>query len=192
MSFVIPELIQYFFLQMVLNRVTGILKIFSRCKFLVHHQLGFSLGSSKSKIQVENKNHDSRLSKSHLSFTNKSIVGDDSVTRDEVELLMSDLGVFCHSGGEKLPEVLNSTYLFNMFEEEQPTLAEVKEAFDVFDENKDGFIDARELQRVLSALGLKERSDMEDCKKMIGAFDENADGRIDFNEFVKFMESTCC
>lgn len=144
-----------------------------------------------SKIQVEKENRDPKLSRSHLSLTNKSIVGDDSVRRDEVELLMADLGVFCHSGGEKLPELLNSTDLFNIFEEEQPRLDEVKQAFDVFDENRDGFIDARELHRVLSALGLKETVEMEDCRKMIGAFDENADGRIDFNEFVKFMENTC-
>jgi calmodulin len=62
----------------------------------------------------------------------------------------------------------------------------------VFDENKDGFIDAKELQRVLSALGLKDRAAMDDCKKMIRVFDENDDGRIDFDEFVKFMEGTFC
>ncbi|KAL4577271.1 hypothetical protein LXL04_013376 [Taraxacum kok-saghyz] len=192
MSFVMPELIQYFFLQMVLDRVTGILKFFSKCKFVVHNQLGFSLEPSMSKIQVEKETHDPKLSRSQLSVTSKSIVGDDSVRGDEAELLMANLGIFCHSGSEKLPELLNSNDLVNIFEEEQPRLDEVKEAFDVFDENKDGFIDARELQRVLSALGLKERADMEDCKKMIGAFDENADGRIDFNEFVKFMENTFC
>ncbi|XP_023771379.1 probable calcium-binding protein CML46 [Lactuca sativa] len=192
MSFVIPELVQYFFLQSFLNRGTRILKFFSRCKFVVHHQLGFSPEPYMSNIQVEKENHDPNLSRSHLSFTNKRISGDESVRRDELELLMANLGFFCLSGGEKLPESLNSTDLLNIFEEEQPRLDEVKEAFDIFDENKDGFIDARELQRVLSALGVMEGADMEDCRKMIGAFDENADGRIDFNEFVKFMENTCC
>ncbi|KAI3808664.1 hypothetical protein L1987_24621 [Smallanthus sonchifolius] len=176
MSFMIVELIQYFFLQLVLTRVTGILKLFSRSKFSDHR---FSFQYSK--IPVEKTTHDSRLSKSHL-----FVMGDD------LELLMADLGVSCHPGGEKLPEVLNSTYIYNVFEAEQPRLGEVKEAFDVFDENKDGFIDAGELQRVLSVMGLKERVEVEDCRKMIGAFDENADGRIDFNEFVKFMENTFC
>ncbi|KAL8266309.1 hypothetical protein R6Q59_003653 [Mikania micrantha] len=50
---------------------------------------------------------------------------------------------------------------------------------------KDGFIDARELQRVLSALGLKDEAAIDDCKKMI---DDDNDGRIDFDEFTKFME----
>ncbi|KAL0431721.1 UNVERIFIED_CONTAM: putative calcium-binding protein CML46 [Sesamum radiatum] len=75
---------------------------------------------------------------------------------------------------------------------ENPNLEEVKEAFDVFDSNRDGFIDAEELQKVLCALGLKEGSEMENCRRMIGLFDENGDGRIDFDEFVKFMESSLC
>ena len=79
-----------------------------------------------------------------------------------------------------------------MFEDQEPSLEEVKQAFDVFDENKDGFIDARELQRVLYILGLKEARELENCKKMIRNFDENQDGRIDFNEFVKIMENSFC
>ncbi|KAI3747277.1 hypothetical protein L6452_09731 [Arctium lappa] len=103
-------------------------------------------------------------------------------------------GGFGHPEDEKLPEVLTYTDLFNIFEdifkEEQPRLDELEEAFDVFDENKDGFIDARELQRALFALEMKEIADIQDCKKMIRAFDDNTDGRIDFNEFVKLMETT--
>ncbi|OMO82509.1 Calcium-binding EF-hand [Corchorus olitorius] len=78
-----------------------------------------------------------------------------------------------------------------IFEEEEPSLEEIKEAFDVFDENKDGFIDATELQRVLRCLGIKGKLvKLEDCSRMIKIADEDEDGRIDFNEFVKFME-TC-
>ncbi|KAK1440805.1 hypothetical protein QVD17_06637 [Tagetes erecta] len=178
MSFLIIESIQYFFLLLVLNRVARILKYFSsRSNFYVH--------------KVENTTHDSRLSNSHILFT-KTIVNDESVLRDDLELLMADLGVSSHPGGEKLPKVMNSTYIFNIFEAEQPRLDEVKQAFDVFDENKDGFIDARELQRVLCVMGLKERSEIEDCRTMIRAFDQNADGRIDFDEFVKLMENGFC
>ncbi|KAJ9541266.1 hypothetical protein OSB04_027772 [Centaurea solstitialis] len=106
-----------------------------------------------------------------------------------------DLGSFGHPEDEKLPEVLTFTDLFNIFEdifeEEQPRLDELEEAFDAFDENKDGFIDARELQRALFSLEMKKITDIEDCKRMIQAFDENIDGMIDFNEFVKLMETTC-
>ncbi|KAL0350878.1 UNVERIFIED_CONTAM: putative calcium-binding protein CML46 [Sesamum radiatum] len=121
-------------------------------------------------------------------------VDDQCVRRGEVEMILRSLGMLWHDGdqaGAKLiPARLDANDLINMFEERTPSLDEVKEAFDVFDSNRDGFIDAKELQKVLSALGLKEGSEMESCRRMIGAFDENGDGRIDFDEFVKFMENS--
>ncbi|KAL0461622.1 UNVERIFIED_CONTAM: putative calcium-binding protein CML46 [Sesamum latifolium] len=116
---------------------------------------------------------------------------DQSVSRGEVEIVLRSLGV-CNSYEAKVPARLDADDLFNLFEVENPNMEEVKEAFDVFDSNRDGFIDAEELQKVLCALGLKEGSEMENCRRMIGLFDENGDGRIDFDEFVKFMESSLC
>ncbi|XP_010426191.1 PREDICTED: probable calcium-binding protein CML47 [Camelina sativa] len=65
----------------------------------------------------------------------------------------------------------------------------VKEAFRLFDENQDGFIDENELKHVLSLLGYNECTKME-CRKMIKVFDENGDGNIDFYEFVKLIEKS--
>ncbi|KAL8248748.1 hypothetical protein R6Q59_005616 [Mikania micrantha] len=150
---------------------------------IIYIKLGFLLDDSK--IQVEKKNNqDSKLSKRSPSFNYRSI------QRDEVEIVMGNLGIVCNNKDESFPKSLSCKYLLNMFDEEQPRLDEVKEAFDVFDENKDGYIDARELLRVLSALGLMGNVDMDDCKKMIRVFDNNSDDRIDFDEFVKFMEGT--
>nr|AZL94063.1 calmodulin-like protein 47 [Carica papaya] len=73
-----------------------------------------------------------------------------------------------------------------LFEEEEPSWTELREAFDVFDENKDGFIDGSELRKVLSVLGFREASEAE-CRKMIRAFDEDKDERIDFFEFVRII-----
>ena len=73
--------------------------------------------------------------------------------------------------------------------DEEVSMEEVREAFEVFDENKDGFIDAREVQRVLRALGSMEAS-VKDCKAMIKAFDKDGDEKIDFKEFVKIMEES--
>ncbi|XP_026378283.1 probable calcium-binding protein CML45 [Papaver somniferum] len=85
---------------------------------------------------------------------------------------------------------LNSVEFSNLFDEDEPSLTELKKAFDLFDQNKDGFIDERELQDVLFKLGFKEGHDIKECKRMIRVFDDNRDGRIDFNEFVKCMEKS--
>ncbi|KAL6960780.1 hypothetical protein U1Q18_038543 [Sarracenia purpurea var. burkii] len=119
---------------------------------------------------------------------------DPHLRREDVETVMERLGILCRpeANDEKLGERLGSDEISNLFGEKEPSLEEVKEAFDVFDENKDGFIDAQELQRILCGLGFKDELEMKNCKRMINAFDDNGDGRIDFGEFVKLMESTFC
>lgn len=113
-----------------------------------------------------------------------------SVCRHDMEMVLRSLGMV--SSGEKeavtLPSRFDSDEMFAMFEERNPGLDEVREAFQVFDKNRDGFIDAKDLQKVLSGLGLKQG--FENCRRMIGVFDENEDGRLDFQDFVKFMENS--
>lgn len=141
-----------------------------------------------SKVSDE-KNLDSELSQLPQLYEKKD---DGSLSREDGKTVMGNLGIFCSSECEDLPESFCSNELSGLFDEKEPSLEEVKQAFDVFDENKDGFIDARELQRVLCILGLKEGSKIEDCQRMIRTFDENRDGRIEFFEFVKFMEASFC
>ncbi|CAN1217005.1 Probable calcium-binding protein CML28 [Linum perenne] len=66
---------------------------------------------------------------------------------------------------------------------------ELKEAFDVFDRNKDGLITVEELGWVLSSLGLKEGKRIEDCKEMIRRVDVDGDGMVNFDEFKMMMRS---
>ncbi|KAL4303514.1 hypothetical protein GQ457_10G003930 [Hibiscus cannabinus] len=66
---------------------------------------------------------------------------------------------------------------------------ELKEAFDVFDKDKDGLISSEELGSVLCSLGLKEGNEMEDCKAMIRRVDMDGDGMVNFDEFKKMMRS---
>ena len=80
--------------------------------------------------------------------------------------------------------------ILRIFDDDEVCLEEVKEAFDVYDENRDGFIDVTELQRVLCILGLEKGSKMDECREMIANFDENGDGLIDFSEFVKLMDDS--
>ncbi|XP_060668384.1 calmodulin-like protein 3 isoform X1 [Ziziphus jujuba] len=73
-------------------------------------------------------------------------------------------------------------------EEEEEEGEELKEAFDVFDKDKDGLISVEELGLVLCSLGLKEGNKIEDCKEMIKKVDMDGDGMVNFDEFKKMMK----
>ncbi|KAK1289568.1 putative calcium-binding protein CML45 [Acorus calamus] len=98
--------------------------------------------------------------------------GELRLRRAEVEEVMERLGFACDdSEGETstFGEILESKDLSTMFEEEEPSLEEVREAFGVFDDDKDGFIGAGDLKRVLTRLGFVEEVKMEACEEMIEA-----------------------
>ncbi|KAL0355161.1 UNVERIFIED_CONTAM: Calcium-binding allergen Ole e 8 [Sesamum radiatum] len=62
---------------------------------------------------------------------------------------------------------------------------ELREAFELYDQNHDGKISAAELQKTLLRLG--ERCSVEDCAGMIKPVDANGDGYVSFEEFKKMM-----
>ncbi|GFP82779.1 probable calcium-binding protein cml28 [Phtheirospermum japonicum] len=64
---------------------------------------------------------------------------------------------------------------------------DIREAFNVFDQNGDDFITVNELKSVLAPLGLKQGRAAEDCKKMIIRVDADGDGMVDFSEFKQMM-----
>ncbi|KAK8456915.1 hypothetical protein SEVIR_3G094600v4 [Setaria viridis] len=64
---------------------------------------------------------------------------------------------------------------------------DMREAFNVFDQNGDGYITVDELRSVLASLGLKQGRTAEDCRKMISKVDGDGDGRVDFTEFKQMM-----
>ncbi|OWM77248.1 calmodulin-like protein 6 isoform X2 [Punica granatum] len=63
----------------------------------------------------------------------------------------------------------------------------LKEAFEIFDEDGNGFIEAAELKRVLECLGLDKGWDMGEIEKMVRVVDLNLDGKVDFIEFESMM-----
>ncbi|KAI3761317.1 hypothetical protein L1987_51729 [Smallanthus sonchifolius] len=77
--------------------------------------------------------------------------------------------------------------MVDVFVEDEPSLDEVKEAFSVFDKNHDGYIDAKELQNVLSDMGFLHISES-DCRMMIVGYSAQKDGKISFQEFLKVVE----
>ncbi|XP_073302922.1 probable calcium-binding protein CML46 [Primulina huaijiensis] len=111
----------------------------------------------------------------------------EKINISEIDLIMSILGVgWCAM--EDDDKLFGEDDFLALFHEEEPSFDEIKETFEVFDSNKDGYIDCNDLRRVLYGLGFKEGSGLEDCKRMIRDFDVNGDGLIDFRDFVVFME----
>ncbi|KAI3696389.1 hypothetical protein L1987_79403 [Smallanthus sonchifolius] len=114
----------------------------------------------------------------------KETINKEFLTLEELNMVMGQLGIqHCCSHDASID-------ILSVFDDEEPSLGEVKAAFDVFDVNSDGFIDAFELQRVSCNLGKPEKVKLEACRNMIKGFDINGDELIDFDEFVKLME-TC-
>jgi len=100
---------------------------------------------------------------------------------------MEKLGLKVECDEDVTGEFGDEQEIAHMFEN-GVSLEELNEAFNVFDENKDGFIEAAELKRVLCCLGL--HRDFMECRKMINAVDQNGDGLIDHYEFVVLMEQS--
>merc|ERR1711916_397332 len=62
---------------------------------------------------------------------------------------------------------------------------EIKEAFDLFDTDGSGTIDAKELKVAMRALGFEPKK--EEIQKMISDIDKDGNGDIDFEEFLGMM-----
>ena len=62
---------------------------------------------------------------------------------------------------------------------------EIKEAFDIFDVNKDGHIQVSELLKAMTTLGFDAKNPA--IYNMIADMDEDGNGVIDFTEFLDMM-----
>ena len=65
-------------------------------------------------------------------------------------------------------------------------IAEYREAFDLFDLDKNGLISPYEIQKIMKDLGNK--LSMSEVEEIFRKFDTNGDGLISFEEFVTMME----
>ncbi|KAK7344992.1 hypothetical protein VNO77_15317 [Canavalia gladiata] len=72
---------------------------------------------------------------------------------------------------------------------------ELREAFELFDEDGDGRISAKELLRVFAAIG-DEDCTLEECRRMIDRVDRKGNGFVCFEDFSRMMDlqtwGECC
>ena len=85
---------------------------------------------------------------------NIAIANNDNLLGGELEVVMGKLGISYDPNGDDIGERVGKEDIEGLLEEEKMGLEYVREAFGVFDENCDGFIDANELEKVVCALGL--------------------------------------
>jgi len=120
--------------------------------------------------------------------------GDGFLDAEELKLLLLDMGFAPHTAAEEAKTMLKAADENNDgqvdFEEfkavwHRKLLSQhdqyIHRVFAVFDDNGDGYIDAKELQSVLG-------EDFENIQKMISEVDENNDGKLSFEEFQRAMQ----
>ncbi|CAO2841194.1 unnamed protein product [Amaranthus hypochondriacus] len=181
-------------------------------KLLIHEKslLSSSLKSNSNKI-----NKDDDLKQVFDTFDKN---GDGFITREELKESLNDMGIIVplkdveemvqnlDSNKDGLVDVDEFRELYEFlkgrtledkkcgddkdvgnFDDDEDDL---REAFSVFDDNKDGLITVKELGLVLTSLGLKEGNREEDCKEMIKKVDVDGDGMVNFDEFKMMMKTS--
>lgn len=108
------------------------------------------------------------------------------VSYEDVNIVMKRLGMIIGSKCQNRNLIEEANVLL---EEKVASVEELKEAFEVFDIDRDGFITPNKLWVLMENLGLSEDMRYEDCQRMIKVYDMDGDGRISFHEFKCMMEN---
>ncbi|KAM0030362.1 putative EF-hand domain-containing protein [Helianthus debilis subsp. tardiflorus] len=134
-------------------------------------------------FQMFDKNNDGTITKHEL---NESLENMKIFISDEDLVRMIDKVDINNDGCVDLDEF---GVLYKEIMDKQENEEDMMEAFNVFDQNRDGFIAVEELRSVLESLGLKQGKVVDDCRRMIMKVDVDGDGRVSFNEFKEMMRS---
>ncbi|KAL3517893.1 hypothetical protein ACH5RR_020482 [Cinchona calisaya] len=126
--------------------------------------------------------------------------GDGKITKKELSDSLENLGIYIPE--KELVQMIHKIdvnrdgyvdidefgTLYRTIMDERDEEEDMREAFNVFDQNGDGFITVEELRSVLSSLGLKQGRTLDDCKLMIKKVDVDGDGMVNYREFRQMMK----
>lgn len=115
---------------------------------------------------------------------------DAALSKAEVEAIMATIGLAAAGRGEGLAVAMGRDDVSGLFDAEEPSFAEVRAVFAVFDADRDGFIGAEDLQGALARLGV--RQDAAACRAMVVAAGGGRDARMNLFQFVRFLENGLC
>ncbi|KAG8649749.1 calmodulin-like protein 11 isoform X2 [Manihot esculenta] len=125
------------------------------------------------------KDGDGRITFDELATAIKSL--ELNPTEEELQRMINEVDVN-GNGTIEFGEFLN---LMARKMKESDAEEELKEAFKVFDKDRDGYISPNELRHVMINLG--EKLTDEELEQMIKEADLDGDGQINYDEFVRIM-----
>ena len=108
-----------------------------------------------------------------------------STTLRYMQTMSSSKAITKHAppGSRKKP--LSSSSKKKAIELTEDQKNEIREAFDLFDTDGSGTIDAKELKVAMRALGFEPNK--EEIRRLIEQVDQDGSGNVDFKEFLKMM-----
>lgn len=147
-----------------------------------------SLGSMEEVQKIFNKfdkNGDGKISSTELKDVLGALGSDTS--DDEVKRIMAEID----TDGDGYIDLKEFADFYRRSDQNGATndgsnnSKELRDAFDLYDIDKNGKISASELHKVLKSLG--EKCSLGDCRRMITSVDADGDGCVNFEEFKKMM-----
>ncbi|GMH27949.1 hypothetical protein Nepgr_029792 [Nepenthes gracilis] len=132
-------------------------------------------------FQMFDRNGDGRITRKELSDTLKNL----GIYIPDTELMQMIEKIDVNRDG--CVDIEEFGALYRTIMEERDEEEDTRDAFNVFDQNGDGFITVEELGSVLQSFGMKQGRTIEDCKKMINKVDVDGDGKVSYQEFKQMM-----
>ncbi|KAL4281718.1 hypothetical protein GQ457_03G012670 [Hibiscus cannabinus] len=128
-------------------------------------------------------NKDGKISVTELREVLKTMGSSSSYSEDELKRVLEDID----TDKDGFIDLSEFSALCRSSSDEVTAALELRDAFDLYDQDKNGLISTKELHLVLNRLGMK--CSVDDCGRMIKSVDSDGDGNVNFEEFKKMMSN---